>query len=164
MANKPKPCWNLNESNVTIFIDSCQGNSFWESLPGLYAKSSDSLLTHWLPMTNILFLTDAIYSNIFRCYYLTNEKFYSEFSAAFSKLRLYFEHFENKRWPSWLMHFSAYGLRKTWLDKCLKSLVSEGPWKSNMVNGPKPCWSINDSTFTILIYHCERNSVGKSLS
>ena len=27
-----------------------------------------------------------------------------------------------------------------WLDKCLKSPVSEDPSKSNMVNGPKYCW------------------------
>ena len=37
------------------------------------------------------------------------------------------------------MHFRNYGLRKTWLDKCLSSPVSEDPWKSNMVNGPKHC-------------------------
>ena len=37
------------------------------------------------------------------------------------------------------MHFRNYGLRKTWLDKCLKSPVSEDPMKSNMVNGPKHC-------------------------
>ena len=28
---------------------------------------------------------------------------------------------------------------KTWLDKCLKSFVSEDPSTSNIVNGPKHC-------------------------
>ena len=28
---------------------------------------------------------------------------------------------------------------KRWLDKCLKSLVSEDPWTSNMVNLAKHC-------------------------
>ena len=49
------------------------------------------------------------------------------------------------------MYFWAYGLRKTYLDKCLKSLDSEDPSTSNMVNGPKHCWKLNDSTFTIFI-------------
>ena len=35
------------------------------------------------------------------------------------------------------MYFQNYVLRKTWLDQCLKSPVSEDPSKSNMVNGPK---------------------------
>ena len=37
------------------------------------------------------------------------------------------------------MYFASYGLRKPWLDKCLKSRVSEDPWKSNMVDWPKHC-------------------------
>ena len=37
------------------------------------------------------------------------------------------------------MYFRNYGLPKTWLDKCLKSPVSEYPTKSNMVNAPKHC-------------------------
>ena len=37
------------------------------------------------------------------------------------------------------MYFRTYGLRTTWLDKCLTSLVAEDPLTSNMVNGPKHC-------------------------
>ena len=37
------------------------------------------------------------------------------------------------------MYFGNYRQRKTWLEKCLKSLVSEEPLTSNMVNGPKNC-------------------------
>ena len=37
------------------------------------------------------------------------------------------------------MYFPRYGLRNTWLGKCLKSPVSEDPSTSNMVNGPKHC-------------------------
>ena len=61
------------------------------------------------------------------------------------------------------MDFWTYGLRKTLLDECLKSPVSEDPSKSNFVNGPKNYLNPNDSTFTIFINHCERSSVGKSL-
>ena len=62
------------------------------------------------------------------------------------------------------MYFCTYGLRKRWLDKCLKTIVSEDRSTSNMVNGPKHCWNLNGSTFTIFIDPCERNSDWKSLS
>ena len=35
------------------------------------------------------------------------------------------------------MYFRNYGLRKTWLDQCLKSPVSQDPAKSKIVNAPK---------------------------
>ena len=35
------------------------------------------------------------------------------------------------------MYFGNYRLRRTWLNKCLKSLFPEDPSTSNMVNGPK---------------------------
>ena len=37
------------------------------------------------------------------------------------------------------MYFQNYAIQKTWLDKCLKCLVSEECPTSNMVNGPKHC-------------------------
>ena len=37
------------------------------------------------------------------------------------------------------MYFGNYGLRKTWLDQYLKSLVEEDPSKRNMVNANKLC-------------------------
>ena len=55
------------------------------------------------------------------------------------------------------MYFRNYGLRKTGLDKSLKSPVSEDPSTGNMVNGQKQCCNLNDSTFTTFIYHCEGN-------
>ena len=45
-----------------------------------------------------------------------------------------FDRFEKKIWPSWLIYFRIYGLRKTWLDKCLKSPVKEHPSTVNMPN------------------------------
>ena len=56
------------------------------------------------------------------------------------------------------MYFLTYGLRKTWLFKCLKSPVSEDPSTSSMVNGPKPISKLNDSTFTVFIDCYECNS------
>ena len=53
------------------------------------------------------------------------------------------------------MYFSTYGLQKTWLEECLKSPVSEDPSTTNIVNGPKHCSKLNDSTYTIFIDSCE---------
>ena len=53
------------------------------------------------------------------------------------------------------MYFRIYRLEKACLDNCLKSPVSEDPSRSNMVNGPKHCWNLNASTFTILIDNSE---------
>ena len=61
------------------------------------------------------------------------------------------------------MYFGNYRPRITWLDKCLKSLVSDEPSTDNMANGSKDCWNLNDSTFIILINHCEGNCIAKSL-
>ena len=62
------------------------------------------------------------------------------------------------------MYFLTYALRKTWLHKCLNSPVSEDPLTSNMVNGSKHCWNLNESTFTIFIHPCKGASGWKSLS
>ena len=61
------------------------------------------------------------------------------------------------------MYFRKYRLQKTWLDKCLKSRVSQEPSTNNMANGSKYCCNLNDGTFTIFIKHCGGNYVGKSL-
>ena len=37
------------------------------------------------------------------------------------------------------MYFWTNGLRKTWLDKCLKSDISEDSSTTNIVNMPKHC-------------------------
>ena len=57
------------------------------------------------------------------------------------------------------MCFWSYGLRKTWLGKCLKSAVSQDRLTSNMVYGPKHCWNLRNSTFTIFLDHCESKSL-----
>ena len=53
---------------------------------------------------------------------------------------------------------------KTWLDKCLKSPVSQDPSTSNMVNVPEHGSDLHHMLFIIFINHCKVNWVGKSLS
>ena len=61
------------------------------------------------------------------------------------------------------MYFLNYGLPKTWLDQCLKILLSEDPSKSNMVNALEHCSKLKDASFTIFIAHWEGNCLTKSL-
>ena len=96
MVNGSKHCWNLNDSTFTIFIDACEDNWGWQSLSESYAKSWDCLLTHWLPMKSILFLTEAIYCNIFGCIYLRNEKYFLYFFFHFLNLDLILIIFQKK--------------------------------------------------------------------
>ena len=55
------------------------------------------------------------------------------------------------------MYIRNCGLQKTWLNKCLKSPVSDDHLTGDVVNGSKNCFNLNDSTFTIFIDHCEGN-------
>ena len=49
------------------------------------------------------------------------------------------------------MYFRNYGLPKTWLDQCLKCPVSKDPTKSNMVNAPKHCSNLKDTSLPCLL-------------
>ena len=103
-------------------------------------------------MSSILFLKEVIYCNILRCIYLRNENDFCNFFKHFLNLESIFEHFHKK---DDLMYFLTDGFSKTWLDKCLKSPLSEDSSRSHIVNGPKHCWNLKDSTFTIVIDRCE---------
>ena len=61
------------------------------------------------------------------------------------------------------MFFRKYRLRKTWLDKSLKSRVSQEPYRENNENGSKHCKNRNDSTFTRFNNHCEGSPIRKTL-
>ena len=62
------------------------------------------------------------------------------------------------------MYFWAYRLLKTWLDKRLKSPVSEDSSTSKMVKAAKHISKLNNITFTIFIDPFSDNSGWKSLS
>ena len=49
------------------------------------------------------------------------------------------------------MYYRNYGLPKTWLHQCLKSPVSEDPTKTNMVNAPKHCSNLKDTSLPYLL-------------
>ena len=55
------------------------------------------------------------------------------------------------------MYFGSWRLRKTCLDKCLKSPFSEDPSTGDIVNEPKHCRNLKASTFIIINDHCGCN-------
>ena len=59
------------------------------------------------------------------------------------------------------MYFSTYGLRKTWIDKCLKSPFSEARAISKMVKRPKHCRKLNGSNISTFIDHVKATEVEK---
>ena len=89
------------------------------------------------------------------------QKSFSQSFTAFLKSNWNFEHFQKRRWLSYLRYFRNYWPRKLWLHQCLKSPISRDLSESNMVNAPKHCWKLHGSTFTIFIDHCECNWYGK---
>ena len=60
------------------------------------------------------------------------------------------------------MYFRKYRLRKIWLDKYLKSRVSEDLSTDNMANVSKHCSDLNDSTFRVFVNHSEGSCNWKS--
>ena len=60
------------------------------------------------------------------------------------------------------MYSRKHWLRKTYLDKCLKSRISEDPSTNNLENGSKHCCNMSDSSFIMLINRDKGNSLGKS--
>ena len=60
--------------------------------------------------------------------------------------------------------FKQYGLQKMWLDKCLKSFVSEHHSTVNILKGRKQLWNLHDSTFIKFLHQYEQNWLGKCLS
>ena len=84
------------------------------------------------------------------------QKTFSEVFSSFLSSSLNFDYFEQK---ITLIDFVFPKLRtpKTWLDKCLKSPVSEDPANRNIVNEPKNCCHLHHSTITIFNDHCEGN-------
>ena len=91
------------------------------------------------------------------------QKNFSTFFSQYLKFTLNLEHFRKKRWLSEPMYFWYYGLPNRLLGRCPRSVLPDDSSTSNIVNGPKHCLIMDDSTFTIFIVHYEGNWVRKSL-
>ena len=99
MGNGLKHCWNHKGSTFTIFIDYCERYWVGKSLFQWYKKYSDCFLTHWLPITSILFLIETVYCKIFRYNYLRNKNIFSDSFLIFENFDWILKIF-NKKSPS----------------------------------------------------------------
>ena len=91
------------------------------------------------------------------------KNFFSNFYSI-SKIYIKFWTFCKKPWGSELIYLRNYGLRKSRLDKGLKRNLSEHRSTVNMLNGPKHCCNLQESTFIMFLYQSEQNGAGNCLS
>ena len=64
-----------------------------------------------------------------------------------------------------LIYFQIYGVRKMWLDKCLKRPASEQPLTVNMLKGTKRLLNLHGSTsliFSITLSEIDLESISLS--
>ena len=78
MLKSPKLLSNLHESTSIIFFHH-SSPWFGKYLPSWYVKSYGCFVTHWLPMTIILFKIVRICRPRFKCKYLENQQFFNNF-------------------------------------------------------------------------------------
>ena len=163
IVNVHKHCWNLHRSTFIIFIGCWERNCVRKSLSYWHAKTSDCLLTLAADEKCLVLHRDNLTIPIQMELAQKQKNFFSIFCSLF-EIYMKFEKFWMKRWPSPLFYFRNLRTLKTWIDNCLKSLVSEDPSTRNMVIVPKHCWNLHQSTFIIFIGHWQRNCVWESLS
>ena len=70
-----------HERIFIIFFHPSERTWFGKYFPQWYVKSYECFVTHWLPMTNILFTIMRISRPRFKCHYLKNDKFFAIFSS-----------------------------------------------------------------------------------
>ena len=139
------------------WLETCLRSSLWEDPSKSNMGNNQKYCSNLNESTFIIFVDPCEENSGWK----NLSALYAKSEFTFSKFRFNFEHFPKN---DGVMSFWNYGLRKTWLEKCLKTPVSEDPSTSNMGNGRKHCSKLKDSIFTIFIDHCEGNFAWKSIS
>ena len=96
MLVNPKHLWNLHHRTFKIFFDHSEEKWLGKYLPFWSLKSLGCLLTHWLPMTIILFRIVRIFSCLFKCNYLKNKELFLIFLLNLWNLHQILTIFEKK--------------------------------------------------------------------
>ena len=153
----------------------CERHQFYHNYWSLWRqlRLKKFLLVTWKVLrliANILTANDKCFllnrdnlKQLIQMHLSEKQKTFSEFFSAILKSRLNFEHFPKKK-TIIADVFRKSQTRKTWLNKSLKSPVSEDHSTSNMVRRTKHCWDLNHTTLIIFIDHSEDNWIGKSVS
>ena len=106
---------------------------FGKYLPYWSLNSWGFLLTHWQPMTSILFGIVRICSSLFKCNYLKDKK-NSEVLLPFIESSLSLNDFRKKMMVITNL-FPILQNVKSWSDHSLKSVVSQHPLTVNYLKG-----------------------------
>ena len=114
-------------------------------------------LTHWLQMTTILFIKVEIYHNQFKCNYVRKKKFSPHFLIQFWNLNQILNILKKKD------DTQSLCIPEMWLDKSLKTSVSDHRFTINMVKGTKECRNLYWGTFIQISHYYESNRAGKCL-
>ena len=78
-----KHCWNQHGTTIFLFLHEFEINWVGKSLPLSHLKSSDCLLTRWLPMRSIPGAKCRFPNNKFKRFYLKKERLFVEFFSHF---------------------------------------------------------------------------------
>ena len=79
MLTGSKHCWSQQGITIFLFFHEFEINWVGESLPFSHLKSSDCLLTRWLPMTSIPGAKCRLSNNKFKRFYLKKQKLFVDF-------------------------------------------------------------------------------------
>ena len=150
----------LHESTFIIFSHHSGTKWFLKSLPFWSLKSGGCSLTHWLPITSILFRIVRICPSLFKGNYLKNKNLFLSFFPLMESTSN-FKSFFNKGRLSQLMYFQNYRLSKIRLDHLMKNATTEYPSRVNMLKDPKHIWNLHESTFIIFSHYYESKWFGK---
>ena len=91
-----------------------------------YLKSSDCLLTYWLPISSIIFAISLLFLNWFKCNYIGNNNFYLNFLPNIWNLHQILNIFKTKITPKGYV-FSKLDTTEeivTWMSKKHSSTIS----------------------------------------
>ena len=162
MLTGSKHCWSQHGTTIFLFSHEFEINWVGKSLPLSHLKSSDYLLTRWLPMTSISVDICRFSDNNFKGLYLEKEWLFFDFllhSEMCKKLRTFWR----KRRVSQPNYYRNYGIEKRCLLERLKGLASAHHSVINVLTDSKHCWSQHSTTFFLFLNEIEINWVGKTL-
>ena len=82
-----KHCWSQHGITIFLFFHNFEINWIGKSLPYSHLKSSDCLLTRWLPMTSIPVVICRFSDNNFKRFYLKKKRYFVDFLLLFRNVR-----------------------------------------------------------------------------
>ena len=160
MLTCSKHCWSQHSTTILIFFNEFEINWVGKCLRLSQLKSSDCLLTRWLPMTSIPVDICRFSDNNFKDLYLEKEWLFFDF-LLHSEMCMKFRTFWKKRRVSYPNIYRNYCNRKRCLLKRQKGLASAHQSVINVLTGSKHCWSQHGTSIFLFFNEFELNWVAK---